>query len=85
MYGGWLNAIRALSPPADTSSTAATKLPPVASTEAWARRLLQTQLASWADRVVFLGCGRVMGEGTHAELLARHLGAEIIAEENHGA
>lgn len=49
LYGGWLSALRALSPPADASSPATTKLPAVASTEAWARRLLQTQLASWAE------------------------------------
>ncbi len=42
LYNGWLGALRTLSPSqAPTAS--------VAGTEAWGRRLLNTQLASWAE------------------------------------
>ena len=34
----------------------------VAGTEAWGRRTLNVQLASWADRVVFLRDGRVVDQ-----------------------
>ncbi len=50
LYNGWLSALRALSPRRDEmASPAAHGLPAVAATEAWARRLLNTQLASWAE------------------------------------
>ncbi len=43
LYNLWLGALRALSP------GAASSLPPVATTEAWNRRMLNAQLASWAE------------------------------------
>jgi hypothetical protein len=43
LYNLWLGSIRTLSPAADPG------LPAVATTEAWGRRLLNTQLASWAE------------------------------------
>ena len=49
LYTGWLAAIRAASPAQDGTALAATGLPSVTGTEAWARRLLGTQLASWAE------------------------------------
>jgi hypothetical protein len=45
LYNLWLGALRALSPGADVSSA----VPALAGTERWGRRLLQTQLASWAQ------------------------------------
>lgn len=45
LYNRWLAALRALSPPADASGA----VPAVAGTERWGRRLLQTQLGSWAQ------------------------------------
>ena len=45
LYNRWLGALRALSPAADATA----KLPAVATTEAWGRRMLNTQLASWAE------------------------------------
>jgi Protein of unknown function (DUF3160) len=45
LYNRWLQALRALSPGAATRDA----VPAVAGTEAWGRRLLQTQLASWAQ------------------------------------
>ncbi len=48
LYNLWLGALRTLSPGADLSR-ADSGLPPVAQTEAWGRRLLNTQLASWAQ------------------------------------
>ena len=44
-YRGWLEAIRALSVQDDEID----ELPSVARTDAWGRRLLNTQLASWAE------------------------------------
>ncbi|HMJ10853.1 MAG TPA: DUF3160 domain-containing protein, partial [Polyangiaceae bacterium] len=44
LYNLWLGALRTLSPNANT-----TGLPKVATTEAWGRRLLNTQHASWAE------------------------------------
>jgi hypothetical protein len=45
LYNRWLAALRALSPgPALASAT-----PAVAATEPWGRRILQAQLASWAE------------------------------------
>jgi len=55
LYTGWLAALRTLSPrsgaPAGAApvTTDAPDLPAVARTEPWARRLLNTQLASWAE------------------------------------
>jgi hypothetical protein len=45
LYNLWLGALRALSPGLDVASA----LPAVAGTEPWGRRILQTQLASWAE------------------------------------
>jgi hypothetical protein len=50
LYNSWLGALRALSPSAaELGARAANGLPAVAGTEAWGRRLLNTQLASWAE------------------------------------
>lgn len=43
LYNGWLDAIRALSPAPNAAA------PAVAQTEAWGRRLLTAQMASWAE------------------------------------
>jgi hypothetical protein len=48
-YNLWLRALRALSPAADLSDPASVGLPEVAGTEAWGRRILNTQLGSWAE------------------------------------
>jgi hypothetical protein len=45
LYNLWLGALRALSPGGDVSSA----VPALAGTERWGRRILQTQLASWAQ------------------------------------
>ena len=47
LYNLWQGALRALSPNADIVQGAG--LPAVARTEAWGRRMLNTQLASWAQ------------------------------------
>jgi hypothetical protein len=47
LYNRWLSALRGLSPGRDPMAT--TALPSVARTEAWSRRMLSTQLASWAE------------------------------------
>ncbi len=49
LYHSWMSALRALSPAADTSNPKASGLPALTGTEQWARRLLNTQLASWAE------------------------------------
>jgi hypothetical protein len=49
LYNQWLGALRELSPRATSSAEAAAELFPVARTEAWGRRLVNTQLASWAQ------------------------------------
>jgi hypothetical protein len=49
LYNLWLSSIRALSPDAQAISNESSGLFPVARTEAWGRRLLSTQLASWAE------------------------------------
>ncbi|KYF73276.1 hypothetical protein BE17_16035 [Sorangium cellulosum] len=46
LYTNWLGALRALSPGAGAP---AADLPAVARSEAWGRRLLNTQLSSWAQ------------------------------------
>jgi hypothetical protein len=45
LYNLWLSTLRALSP----SAAQLDELPTVARTEAWSRRVLSTQLASWAQ------------------------------------
>jgi hypothetical protein len=47
LYNIWLSALRALSPSPELASSSG--LPAVAATEPWGRRLLSTQLASWAQ------------------------------------
>jgi hypothetical protein len=49
LYNRWLSALRALSPGKDLRGAAAPGLPSVARTEAWSRRVLNAQLASWAE------------------------------------
>jgi hypothetical protein len=50
LYNHWLTSLRALSPSlTDIADYKAAGLPEVAATEAWGRRLLNTQLASWAE------------------------------------
>lgn len=48
LYNIWLSALRGLSPAVAQAPGTGT-LPGVAATEGWARRLLSTQLASWAE------------------------------------
>ena len=45
LYNRWLDSLRALSPRSGSTGT----LPEVATTEAWGRRILNAQLASWAE------------------------------------
>ncbi len=49
LYTLWLGALRELSPGPEIADPSAAGLPAVAGTEAWGRRLLNTQLASWAE------------------------------------
>jgi hypothetical protein len=49
LYNLWLSALRTLSPGAAAEEPEAYGLPGLAGTEAWGRRLLSTQLASWAE------------------------------------
>jgi hypothetical protein len=49
LYNRWLSALRALSPARDLRPGMQSGLPSVARTEGWARRVLNTQLASWAE------------------------------------
>lgn len=49
LYNEWLSMLRTLSPTPDVANPSAVGLPRVAATEAWGRRLLNTQLASWAE------------------------------------
>lgn len=49
LYTLWLSSIRSLSPGDDIKMGASSGLPAVARSEAWGRRLLNTQLASWAE------------------------------------
>jgi hypothetical protein len=48
LYNQWLTMLRALSPTAELADPEA-GLPAVAKTEAWGRRVLNTQLASWSQ------------------------------------
>jgi hypothetical protein len=49
LYNAWLGMLRTLSPGPQAADPVAHGLPAVTGTEAWSRRLLQTQLASWAE------------------------------------
>ena len=49
LYNAWLGALRALSPTAAGLADTTAQLPAVARTEPWSRRVLNTQLASWAE------------------------------------
>lgn len=49
LYNLWSRALRQLSPPADSSDPASLGLPRIVGSEAWGRRLLNTQLGSWAQ------------------------------------
>jgi Protein of unknown function (DUF3160) len=49
LYNLWLGGLRALAPTPDVADPAQAGLPAVAGTEAWGRRLLETELASWAE------------------------------------
>ena len=49
LYNMWLTALRTLSPPQNFTDELEAGLPEIAATEQWGRRLLNTQLASWAQ------------------------------------
>ena len=51
LYHAWLGTLRAMSPEPNLNAPAAggPGLPGVARTQAWSRRVLNTQLASWAE------------------------------------
>jgi hypothetical protein len=49
LYNDWLSALRALSPGQALPDPAAAGMPSVTGTEAWNRRILNAQLASWAE------------------------------------
>ncbi len=49
LYNVWLSALRALSPGELTSAPTEAGMPEVTGTEPWGRRILNTQLASWAE------------------------------------
>lgn len=49
LYTSWLGALRELSPASTSAAADAASLFPVARSEAWGRRLINTQLASWAN------------------------------------
>lgn len=49
LYNRWLSSLRALSPGEEAKSPSQHGLPGLMGTEAWGRRLLNTQLASWAE------------------------------------
>jgi hypothetical protein len=49
LYTHWVGALRSLSTAAEARDTASVGLPSVAGTEAWGRRLLNSQLASWSE------------------------------------
>jgi hypothetical protein len=49
LYTLWLTSLRELSPTSGHADPQASGLPSVARTETWGRRLLSTQLASWAE------------------------------------
>jgi len=49
LYTSWLDALRALSPGAPGNNVSDPSLPSLARSETWGRRLLNTQLGSWAQ------------------------------------
>src|SRR5262249_10888929 len=49
LYNLWLSSLQALSPTDELADPAKAGIPVVAATESWGRRLLSTQLASWAE------------------------------------
>jgi len=50
LYGHWMQALRGMSPKAvEVADPSAAGLPAVAATAAWGRRVLGSQLASWAE------------------------------------
>jgi hypothetical protein len=49
LYNIWLSSLRALSPGADAGQPASVGLPELTGTELWGRRILNTQLGSWAE------------------------------------
>ncbi|MEI9954375.1 MAG: DUF3160 domain-containing protein [Pseudomonadota bacterium] len=49
LYNLWLASLRALSPGADVAQPASLGMPEVTGTNAWGRRILNTQLGSWAE------------------------------------
>src|SRR5262249_31929779 len=49
LYTLWLGSLRALSPTAELADTKAAGLPSVTATDTWGRRMINPQLASWAE------------------------------------
>jgi len=49
LYDLWLSSLRALSPDGSTADPGAAGLPTITGTEPWGRRILNTQLSSWAQ------------------------------------
>ncbi|MEZ4310922.1 MAG: DUF3160 domain-containing protein [Polyangiaceae bacterium] len=49
LYNLWLSSLRTLSPTGDVADPPAAGMPFVTGTEPWGRRILNTQLASWAE------------------------------------
>lgn len=49
LYNRWLDALRSLSPTRAWATEEGETLPQIAKTEAWGRRILNTQMASWAE------------------------------------
>jgi hypothetical protein len=49
LYNHWVDALRALSTASEARDPVAAGLPLVAASEAWGRRLMNTQLASWSE------------------------------------
>jgi hypothetical protein len=49
LYNLWLSSLRALSPASDVSQPANLGMPEVTGTQGWGRRILNTQLGSWAE------------------------------------
>jgi hypothetical protein len=49
LYNLWLSSLRAITPVVDGEARADAEMPAVTQTEAWSRRLLNTQLGSWAQ------------------------------------
>ncbi len=49
LYNRWLSALRTLSPTDELANPAQHGLPELMATEAWGRRLMNTQMASWAE------------------------------------